>query len=348
MRNRSADFRSDTTTRPTPAMRAAMAAAEVGDDGYADDPTVNELQRVAAARLGKEAGLFLPSGTMGNLLALLVHTGRSEEVLLEASSHIVRSEMGGIAAVAGVFWRPLPGEHGAIPIAAIEAACEGKGYGTARLRPSLLCLETTHNAAGGAVLPLAYLAAARDVARRFGMALHIDGARLFNAAVALGAPAEAIARHADTVTFCLSKGLRAPVGAVLCGPAPLIARARLLRRMLGGGMRQAGILAAAGLVALESEVDRLAEDHRRARALAAGLAAIHPSLCDPGRVETNLVMVDFAASGRDAEAWVRLFAARGLTCRATGATRMRLVTHADLDDADIAALIGVVREAWQG
>lgn len=346
VRNRAIDLRSDTVTKPTPAMRAAMAAAEVGDDGYADDPTVQRLEAMAAERLGKEAGLFVPSGTMGNLCALLVHTGRGDEVLLEASAHIIRSEMGGIASLAGTMFRPLPGERGAIPPAAIEAACSGGGYGTARLRPALLCLETTHNAAGGAVLPLDYLAAARQVAVRHGMAVHIDGARLFNAAAALGVPVEAIARHADTVTFCLSKGLSAPVGSVLCGPAALIARARLFRRMLGGTMRQSGVVAAAGLVALDTMTERLAEDHRRARRLAEGLAAIHPALCDPASVETNMVYADFAASGRAAGEWARLLGTAGIVCRAADATRMRLVTHADLDDADIEAMLGIVQELW--
>ncbi|MGG5809634.1 GntG family PLP-dependent aldolase [Falsiroseomonas sp. CW058] len=345
-RNRTADFRSDTVTRPTPAMRAAMAAAEVGDDGYADDPTVRELEALAARMLGKEAGLFVPSGTMGNLVALLTHTGRGEEVLLESGCHILRSEMGGIAALAGVAHRALPGVRGAIPIAAIEAACTGGTDYNTRLRPSLLCLETTHNAAGGAVLPLDYLAGARAAAGRHGMAVHIDGARLFNAAAALGVPAEAIARHADSVTFCLSKGLGAPAGSVLCGPAAWIARARFFRRMVGGTMRQSGVLAAAGLVALRGMVDRLPEDHRRARRLAEGLAAIHPTICDPAAVETNMVFTDFAASGRPAAEWVRLLAARGITCRASDATRMRLVLHADLDDADVEALVGAVAGLW--
>jgi threonine aldolase len=345
-RNRAIDLRSDTVTKPTPAMRAAMAAAEVGDDGYADDPTVQRLEAAAAERMGKDAGLFVPSGTMGNLCALLVHTSRGDEVLLEASAHIIRSEMGGIVSLAGTMFRALPGQRGAIPLAAIEAACGGGGYGTARLRPSLLCLETTHNAAGGAVLTLDYMAAARQVAARYGMAVHIDGARLFNAAAALGVPAEAIARHADTVTFCLSKGLAAPAGSVLCGPEPLIGRARLFRRMLGGTMRQSGIIAAAGLVALATMTERLAEDHRRARRLAEGLATIQPALCDPAAVETNLVFVDFASSGRGAGEWARLLGAKGILCRAADTTRMRLVTHADLDDADIDAMLGAVQELW--
>jgi threonine aldolase len=348
MRNREADFRSDTVTRPTPAMRAAMQEAEVGDDGYGADPSVNALEAAAAKRLGKEAGLFVPSGTMGNLLALHIHTGRGEEVLVESTCHIARSEIGGIASVAGVFHRTLPGKRGAIPIEAIEAACGTGAYGNARLRPSLLCLETSHNAQGGAVLPLDYLAAARAVATKHGMALHIDGARVFNAAAALGVPVAEIARHADTLTFCLSKGLSAPVGSVLCGPAPLIAKARLFRRMLGGGMRQAGVLAAAGLVALETMVDRLSQDHAKARRLAEGLAAIHPGLCAPEGVETNMVYADFGASGVAAGEWAKRLGARGITCRANDATRIRLVLHADLDEQDVDHLLASVAELWPG
>ena len=345
-RNRQVDLRSDTTTRPTPEMRAAMAAAEVGDDGYADDPTVRALEQAAALRMGKQAALFMPSGTMGNLCALLTHTGRMEEVLLEASCHILRSELGGIASLAGVFFRPIPGERGQMPISAIEAACAGEGYATARLRPSLLCLETTHNAAGGRALPLDHMAAARAVAQRNGMAVHLDGARIFNAAAALGVEVEQIARHADTLTFCLSKGLGAPVGSVLCGPSDWIARARLFRRMLGGTMRQAGVLAAAGLVALETMPARLPEDHRRARALAEGLAAIHPSLCDPKGVESNMVYVDFIASGIGADAWAQHFAARGIITRASSPRGTRLVLHHEVEDSDVAAVIETVRAHW--
>jgi threonine aldolase len=345
-RNRLADFRSDTVTQPTPAMRAAMAAAEVGDDGYADDPSVRRLEEKAAAMLGKQAGIFVPSGTMGNLVALLTHTNRGDEVLLETSCHILRSEMGGISALAGVAHRALPGVKGAIPIAAIEAACTGSNNYNTRLRPALLCLETTHNAAGGTVLPLEYLAEARAVATRHGLKLHIDGARVFNAAAALGVPVEAIARHADTITFCLSKGLGAPVGSVLCGPADWIARARFFRRMCGGTMRQSGVLAAAGLVALETMVERLPEDHRRARRLAEGLAAIHPSIVDPAAVATNMVFTDFGASGRSAPEWVALMATRGITCRSADPPKMRLVLHADLDDSDVDAFVAVVAEHW--
>jgi threonine aldolase len=341
------DLRSDTVTRPGPAMRAAMAAAEVGDDGYAEDPTVRRLEESAAARLGKEAALLMPSGTMGNLCALVTHARRGEEVLLEASCHIQRSELGGIAALAGLPARPLQGQRGAIPLQAIEACFEAGEYGVLP-RPGLLCLETTHNAAGGAVLPLDYMEGAAALARRRGIPLHLDGARLFNAAVALGVPAEAIARHADTVTFCLSKGLGAPVGSVLCGSREFIARARRNRRMLGGAMRQAGVLAAAGLVALETMVERLAEDHARARRLAEGLASISDTLCDPAAFETNILFVDFSASGLAAEEWARRLGERGITCRASSATRMRLVLHAEIGDADVDQVLAAFSAIWQG
>jgi threonine aldolase len=339
------DIRSDTVTRPGPAMRAAMAKAEVGDDGYAEDPTVRALEEHAASRLGKQAALFMPSGTMGNLTALLTHAQRGDEVLLEATSHIQRSELGGIAALAGLPARPLPGVRGAVPLEAIEAACEAGDYGTLP-RPKLLCLETTHNAAGGAVLPLGYMAEAAALARRRGLALHLDGARLFNAAVALGVPAEAIARHVDSVTFCLSKGLGAPVGSLLCGTRDFIAQARRTRRMLGGTMRQAGVLAAAGLFALEHMVDRLADDHARAKRLAAGLADIAPSLSDPAAVETNILFVDFAASGVVASEWARRLGERGILCRPASATRMRFVLHAEISDADVDAVLAAVASAW--
>lgn len=333
---RAIDLRSDTVTKPGPAMRSAMAAAEVGDDGYAEDPTVRRLEETAAARLGKEAALYLPSGTMGNLIALLTHAQRGEEVILEATSHIHRSELGGIAALAGLPSRPLAGVRGAVPLEAIEAACVAGDYGVLpRIR--LLCLETTHNAAGGAVLPLDYMRDAAALARRFGLLVHVDGARLFNAAVALGVTPDAIARHADSVTFCLSKGLGAPVGSVLCGTRDFIGRARRTRRMVGGTMRQAGVLAAAGLYALEHMVERLAEDHAHARRLAAGLAEW--GYCDPAQVETNIVFAEFAGSGMPAAEWAKRMGEHGIICRANSATRMRLVLHADVSGQDVDAAL---------
>ena len=247
------DLRSDTVTRPTPAMRDAMARAEVGDDGYGDDPTVNALERKAAAMLGKAAALLVPTGTMGNLCAVFAQTGRGDEVLVESQAHIYRTEQGGLAALAGVPYRVLPGERGMVPIDLLRAELDGSLYST-RLRPALVCVETTHNAAGGTVPPLPWLAAVADVAARGGAAVHMDGARVFNAAAALGVDVSEVARHAGTVTFCLSKGLGAPVGSVLCGPAAVIGRARQARKMLGGTLRQAGVLAAAGIVALDTMV----------------------------------------------------------------------------------------------
>ena len=339
------DLRSDTVTRPTPAMRAAMAAAEVGDDGYGDDPSVNALERKAAAMLGKAAAVLVPTGTMGNLCAVFAQTGRGDEVVVEATAHIYRTEQGGMASLAGVPYRVLPGVRGAIPFEWLQAEIQGSGYST-RLHPALLCLETTHNAAGGTVLPLDYLQAVRGLAAEHGMAVHIDGARVFNAAIALGVPVRTIAEQADTVTFCLSKGLGAPVGSILCGPDAVIRRARQARKLLGGTMRQAGVLAAAGLVALDGMVDRLADDHRRAKRLAAGLAALHPGLCDPAAVETNIVFVDVAASGMPAPEWCQRMAEQGITCRPYSATKTRLLTHADLSDRDIEATIQAFQSLW--
>ena len=339
------DLRSDTVTRPTRAMLAAMAEADVGDDGYGDDPTVNTLEGMAAEMLGKDAAMLVPSGTMGNLCAVFAQTARGEEAIVEAAAHIYRTEQGGMATLAGVPYRVLAGDRGAIPLPALEAELHGSAYGT-RLRPALLCLETSHNAAGGAVLPLDYLASIRALASRHGLAVHIDGARVFNAAVALGVPASQIAGHADTVTFCLSKGLSAPVGSVLCGPREVIARARLFRKMLGGGMRQAGVFAAAGIVALQTMVERLAEDHARARRLAEGLAALHPSLCDPARVETNILFVDVSASVLEAPEWSRRLHGHGVVCRPSSASRLRLVLHREIDDEGVARVLQAFAACW--
>ena len=339
------DLRSDTVTRPTPAMRHAMATAEVGDDGYGDDPSVNELERRSAERFGKPAAMLVPTGTMGNLCAILAQTGRGDEVIVESSAHIYRTEQAGMAQLGGVPYRVLPGVGGAVPVDLLRAELDGSAYST-RLRPAVMCLETTHNAAGGTVLPLDYLAAVRSLTAAHDMAVHVDGARVFNAAVALGVPVAAIAQHADTLTFCLSKGLGAPVGSVLCGPEAVIRRARQVRKLLGGTMRQSGVLAAAGLVALDTMVDRLADDHRRAKRLAEGLASLHPSLCDPTGVATNIVYVDLAASGLSAPDWCRHLATRGVTCRPYSATRVRLLTHADVDDAMIDAALAAFHAGW--
>ncbi|MER9445644.1 beta-eliminating lyase-related protein [Mesorhizobium sp. M0340] len=342
------DLRSDTVTRPTDAMREAMAKAEVGDDGYGDDPSVNALERKAAAILGKEAAILVPTGTMGNLCAILAQTGRGDEIIVESGAHIYRSELGGSASVAGIPHRVLPSERGAICIELLRAELQGTGGYAGKLRPALICVETTHNAAGGAVLPLDYLEAVREVAVGIGSAVHMDGARVFNAAVALSVDVSEIARHADTVTFCLSKGLSAPVGSVLCGSQTVIERARQVRTMLGGTMRQAGILAAAGIVALDTMVERLVDDHRRARRLAEGLHAINSGICDPGSTATNILFADISASNVSASEWCRRLAMRNITCRPYSGFRIRLLTHAGISDEDVELVLSAFAAEWHG
>src|SRR5256714_13378517 len=296
------DLRSDTVTLPTEEMREAMRRAELGDDSREGDPTVRRVEEAAAAITGKEAALFVASGTMSNLVALLAHTGRGGEVLLDGDCHIMRSEMGGIASLAGLFYRPIPSRRGAPDLEEVRERLSEK-LGANKLATALVCVETTHNSAGGAVIPLDYLARLRALTSEKNVPVHIDGARIFNAAVALGVPAAEIARHGDSIGFCVSKGLSAPFGSVLCGPVALIERARAYRRMVGGGMRQAGVMAAAGIVALERMTDRLAEGHRPAKSIAQGLYAIDPHLTDPRPVATNTVMLEVGHTGSDAQTW---------------------------------------------
>ena len=311
------DLRSDTVTQPSKAMRAAMAQAVVGDDVYGEDPTVNRLERTCAERLGFAAGLFVPSGTQSNLAALLTHCGRGDEYIAGQDAHTYRYEGGGAAVLGGIQPQPLPfDEDGTLPLAAVESVVKPDDYHYAKTR--LLCLENTQ--AGRPIGP-AYFAEARELADRLGLRVHLDGARLFNAAVALGVDATDITRHCDSVSLCLSKGLGAPVGSVLCGTDAFIAAARRWRKVLGGGMRQAGVLAAAGLYALEHNVGRLAEDHRRAKALALRLRDL--GLRAENR--TNMVFV------RDADASLSAhLAAAGV--RTSGE---RWVVHLDIDDPAI-------------
>lgn len=327
------DLRTDTVTRPTPDMLAAMQAATQGDDSRDGDPTVMRLEALAAERTGKEAGLYMPSGTMTNLVAVLAHTGRAGEVLLERGAHMLNTELGGIAAVAGVFYKGLPGSRGAMDEAALREAVRPmtrNNFGTA-----LICMETTHNGAGGTVLPLVHMAAVHALARERGIPVHTDGARLFNAAVALGVPAAEIARHTDSVGFCVSKGLSAPVGSVLCGSRAFIARARPFRRMVGGNLRQAGALAAAGIVALETMVERLQDDHASARRLAEGLHRIDARFCDPAAVETNIVRVDVSGTARSAAQWSDAMAQAGIAVSPADARSLRFVTHRHIGPAEI-------------
>jgi threonine aldolase len=336
------DLRSDTITQPTEEMREAMARAELGDDSRDGDPTVRRLEQAAAAITGKEAALFVTSGTMSNLVALLAHTGRGGEVLLDSESHIMRSELGGIASLAGLFYRTIPSTRGAPDLAEMREQLNERLM-TNRLATALVCVETTHNSAGGAILPLDYLGRLQALTAEKGIPLHIDGARIFNAAVALGVPVARIAGLCDSTGFCVSKGLSAPFGSVLCGSSAFIERARAYRRMVGGAMRQAGIMAAAGLVALERMVDRLAEDHRRAKTIADALHAIDPRLIDLVLVETNIVMLEIGHTGADARTWIAALEKRGLKAGAWSRTSLRLVTHRHVDDAAVEQAITIVR-----
>lgn len=339
------DFRTDTVTRPTAEMLAAMQTATQGDDSRDGDPTVIKLEALAATRTGKEAGLYMPSGTMTNLVAVLAHTSRAGEVLLERGAHMLNTELGGLAAVAGVFYKAIPGTRGAMDETALREAVRPmtrNNFGTA-----LICMENTHNGAGGAVLPLAHMQMVHELARRHGIPVHTDGARLFNAAVALGVSAADIARHTDSVCFCVSKGLSAPVGSVLCGSRDFIERARPFRRMVGGNMRQAGSIAAAGIVALETMVDRLKDDHATARRLAAGLHGVNATLVNPAEVETNIVRVSVRASGRHATQWAEEFALRGIAVSPADSGSLRFVTHRHIGNSEVDAAVSACAEIWR-
>jgi threonine aldolase len=332
------DLRSDTVTRPTPAMRRAMADAEVGDDVYGEDPTVNALQERVAALLGTEAALFVPSGSMANQIAIKVHTQPGDGVLVGGSAHNWMFEAGAAGAISSVQVEVLPGD-GRFDAAALRAAYKPDNHMNAPTR--LVSVENTHNMGGGRIWDQDAVRSVVAAARELGLATHLDGARLWNAAVAQGLPESALAQGFDTISVCLSKGLGAPVGSLLCGSRALVHRAHRFRKMLGGGMRQAGILAAAGLYALEHHRTRLAEDHANAAFLAAELARLPGLAVDPAGVHTNIVMVDIASdeaiagagagAGRDARALAGRAAERGLLFHAMSPRRMRLVTHLDVD-----------------
>ncbi|HEY6867264.1 MAG TPA: GntG family PLP-dependent aldolase [Candidatus Eisenbacteria bacterium] len=336
------DLRSDTVTRPTPGMREAIARAEVGDDVFGDDPTVLALERRVATLTGKEAGLFVPSGTMGNQLAVNALVRPGDLVVLEAESHIVLYEQGGVAANSGALVHVIRGERGVITARALEAVFDEDPEDDHVARPALLCLENTHNRHGGAIVPLETLRATATAARARGMRVHLDGARLWNASIATGIPVREWAAPFDTLMMCFSKGLGAPVGSILAGEAPLIRRARRVRKRWGGGMRQAGLLAAACLYALDHHLERLADDHRRARALAAGLRA------SPGvRVaepETNIVLIELEDGGLERAEMLAALEARGVRMIGFGPRILRAITHLDLDDAGIARAAAVFRE----
>ena len=337
------DLRSDTVTQPTDAMRRAMAEAAVGDDVFGEDPTVNELEVLAADQLGKEAGLYVPSGTMANLVAVMTHAQKGDEVLLESESHTFLNEAGGISAVAGVFPRTIAGTLGYIASEQLRTTIRSSNV---HYPPSrLLCLENTHNRAGGIPFGPDEMGAIAAAAHKLGLIVHLDGARIFNAAVALGVPAKAIVRECDSVMFCVSKGLSAPVGSVLVGSRAFIERARRFRKMVGGGMRQAGVIAAAGIVALKTMVNRLAEDHASARRLAEGLAAVPGLSVDVPRVRTNMVLLEVGDPLGSAAEFVARMQREGVLALSSGPHTIRLVTHRHITQDDVGRALEAVRRA---
>ncbi len=332
------DLRSDTVTKPSPAMRRAMAEAKVGDDVYGEDPTVNHLEAKVAEVLGKEAGLLLPSGTMSNQTAILAHTERGDEIFIHRDSHAYYYEAGAAAMWAGATFNLLEGEEGYISPAILANALRPANLHHPRSR--LVIMENTHNRSGGAAHTEEQMAALFAFSREQGLSVHLDGARLFNAAVALGVPVASLARYADTVSLCLSKGLGAPVGSVLAGPGDFIATARRYRKALGGGMRQAGILAAAGLVALQETPQLLVGDHQRAARMTSALSELGLRAIQP-RVPTNMVLVEVGSASR----WAAELRTRGVLASAVAPNRLRLVTHRDLSDQDIEEAIAAFKAA---
>lgn len=328
------DLRSDTVTLPTPGMWERMRSAPLGDDGLEGDPSVRNLERYAADLLGKEEGLYVPSATMGNLIAILTAAGRGEQVVAEANSHIYAAERGG-AGLSGAFYLPIPGTRGAMDTGALIHALDQERSG---LPTALICLETTHNNAGGVVLAPEHMRGVHAAGTDRGIPVHLDGARLFNAAVALGVPVAALAQHADTVTICLSKGLSAPVGAVLAGPGARIRQGRAVRKMLGGSQRQAGIMASAGLEGLSAMADRLRQDHATAARLSQGLNRLACGVVAE-TPDTNIVMVSVADTPWSGDEWAERLQRTGVLVRAWAPQLLRCVTHRHIDLADIDAAI---------
>ncbi|MFC1931332.1 low-specificity L-threonine aldolase [Chloroflexota bacterium] len=340
------DLRSDTITLPTDEMRQAMYEAELGDDVFGEDPTVNRLEKMTAQMMGKEAALFTPSGTMTNTIAVLTHTRPGDEIIVGSESHMFWYEVGGASALGGVVMRTVPNEpDGRMDPTAVEQAIRTKNIH--HPQTTLLCLENTHNRCGGAVLTAEYTSAISQLAHQHGLEVHIDGARIFNAAVALGVPVSDLAAPADSVCFCVSKALSAPVGSLICGTREFVEKSRKWRKMLGGGMRQAGVIAAAGIVALQKMVDRLAEDHANAKRLAHGLARIPGFTVHPEKVQTNIVNFEFP-SNIPAPEFIQQAEARGVKFLSRGGHKIRTVTHymvsaEDIDEA-LARIEQIVKE----
>lgn len=337
------DLRSDTVTKPTPEMRKAMAEAEVGDDQYREDPTVQRLEEAAAEKLGMEAALFMPSGTMANQVAIKLHTQPGQEVITEERGHIYNFEMAAMSGLCGVLPRVLSAEDGILEVEAILKAVRPKVY--SRPQTGLITLENSHNHRGGNVYPLERSREIQEFAREAGIPVHLDGARIFNAATALERDPKDLARGHDSVMFCLSKGLCAPVGSMLCGSKELIRRALSVRKFFGGALRQAGVLAAAGLVGLEKMVGRLGEDHDNARLLAERLNEIDGISIDPAKVITNILFIEVTRPGMTAPQLSAALKERGVLANAVDETRIRMLTHHDVSREDCLAAADIVREA---
>ncbi len=334
------DFRSDTVTRPTEEMRKAMYNAEVGDDVFHDDPTVNKLEELAAEKTGKEAALFVPSGTMGNTIAMIICSGEGKEVIMEDKCHILNFEAGNISRLAHAVPRPLPSNKGEIPLHLIEENIH-VSLRDHMTQTTTITLENTHNTWGGSVLSMGYLKEVSSLAKKYGLHMHLDGARIFNASKALHVEAREIAAYFDTLMFCLSKGLCAPVGSILAGPKDFIKEARRIRKYLGGGMRQAGIIAAAGIVALDKMIDRLEEDHRRAKKLAVEIAGFNSIEVNPTDVITNFVMIKLKSM--DADTFLKKLAEHNVWALPFNSTLVRIVTHKDIDDDDIVRAVNSIK-----
>jgi threonine aldolase len=340
------DLRSDTITLPTPAMREAIYKAELGDDVFGEDPTVNRLEKMSAERMGKEAALLVVSGTMGNLACVLTHCRRGEEVILGDLSHTFLYEAGGISALGGIHPHTVKNQpDGTMTLEDIEKAIRGDNVHFPRTR--LICLENTHNRCNGTALSLDYTNSVASLAKKHGLSVHLDGARIFNAAIALGVDVKELVAKVDSVSFCLSKGLSAPVGSVICGSREFIAEAKRIRKILGGGMRQAGIIAAAGIAALEDMVDRLKEDHENAQRLAKGIAGISGLSIEPEKVQTNIIYFEVNEDRMTAKELVAKLNKKGVKMLSLEARQLRAVTHYGISTEDIDAALKALSEAMK-
>ena len=339
------DLRSDTVTKPSPGMLRAMMSSGVGDDVFGEDPTVNALQERVAALLGKESALFVPSGTMGNELCIKTHTEHGDEIIVERESHIFIYETAGPSLLAGVQMQPVAGVRGAIPASAIKEAIRPRTYYMPPTR--LICLENTHGRSAGSVVPVEAIAAIHAVALEAKIPMHLDGARLWNACAASGRRPEEFARWFDSVSVCFSKGLGAPIGSMIAGSAPFIERARRFRKIFGGGMRQAGLLAGAALYALDNNVERLAEDHAKARLLAEEISALRSFTVDMEQVQTNMVFADTAPSGKSRDEVLRLLQSEGVLLTPESASSIRAVTHLDVSIDEVRRAAQVFRKLFR-